>query len=116
MSLRREELAAAINAAHQRGLKVTGHLCAVGFMDAGSLGIDNPLACSSIAESRSRSTLAIYETFAANAQLDPRTLDMLTPALQDLYRAEQAKHVGGRCSARILLARRLWRRFGPAVD
>ena len=98
---------------------MTGHLCAVGFMDAVALGIDNldnSLACSSIAESRSRSTLAIYETFAANAQLDPRTLDMLTPALQDLYRAEQAKHVGGRCSARILLARRLWRRFGPAVD
>jgi imidazolonepropionase-like amidohydrolase len=41
MSLRRDELKAAIDAAHARGLKVTGHLCAVGFMEASSLGIDN---------------------------------------------------------------------------
>ena len=40
-SLRREELDAAINAAHERGLKVTGHLCAVGFQEAIGLGIDN---------------------------------------------------------------------------
>lgn len=41
MTLRRDELKAAIDAAHARGLKVTGHLCAVGFMEAASLGIDN---------------------------------------------------------------------------
>ena len=40
-SLRRDELKAAIEAAHQRGLKVTGHLCAVGFREAVELGIDN---------------------------------------------------------------------------
>jgi imidazolonepropionase-like amidohydrolase len=40
-SLRRAELAAAIRAAHRRGLKVTGHLCAVGFREAAALGIDN---------------------------------------------------------------------------
>jgi imidazolonepropionase-like amidohydrolase len=40
-SLRRDELKAAIEAAHARGLKVTGHLCAVGFMEASALGIDN---------------------------------------------------------------------------
>ena len=40
-SLRREELEAAIRAAHERGLKVTGHLCAVGFQEAIGLGIDN---------------------------------------------------------------------------
>ena len=133
MSLRRDELAAAINVAHQRGLKVTGHLCAVGFRDAASLGIDNlehglfadtefytgkePDQCPNpspvlgelqsldIAGPQVRqlisllvrrgvsvtSTLAIFETFAANAQLDPRTLDVLTPKLQELYRAEQAK-------------------------
>ena len=32
---------AAIRAAHERGLKVTGHLCAVGFQEAIGLGIDN---------------------------------------------------------------------------
>jgi imidazolonepropionase-like amidohydrolase len=40
-SLRSAELRAAIAAAHARGLTVTGHLCAVGFRDAASLGIDN---------------------------------------------------------------------------
>ena len=34
-------LAAAIRDAHRRGLKVTGHLCAVGFREAAELGIDN---------------------------------------------------------------------------
>jgi imidazolonepropionase-like amidohydrolase len=41
MSLRRAELKAAIDTAHARGLKVTGHLCAVGFEQAADLGIDN---------------------------------------------------------------------------
>jgi imidazolonepropionase-like amidohydrolase len=40
-SLRAVELKAAIKAAHDRGLRVTGHLCAVGFREAISLGIDN---------------------------------------------------------------------------
>ena len=35
------ELKAAIDRAHAHGLKVTGHLCAVGFQEAASLGIDN---------------------------------------------------------------------------
>jgi hypothetical protein len=41
MHITRAELAAAIDAAHKRGLKVTGHLCAVGFREAAALGIDN---------------------------------------------------------------------------
>jgi imidazolonepropionase-like amidohydrolase len=40
-SITRAALAAAIEAAHKRGLKVTGHLCAVGFSEAIHLGIDN---------------------------------------------------------------------------
>jgi imidazolonepropionase-like amidohydrolase len=35
------ELSAAIAAAHKRGAKVTGHLCAVGFREAAALGIDD---------------------------------------------------------------------------
>jgi imidazolonepropionase-like amidohydrolase len=35
------ELKAAIDAAHAHGLKITGHLCAVGFKEAAALGIDN---------------------------------------------------------------------------
>jgi imidazolonepropionase-like amidohydrolase len=36
----RAQLAAMIKAAHARGAKVTGHLCAVGFREAADLGID----------------------------------------------------------------------------
>jgi imidazolonepropionase-like amidohydrolase len=41
MYITRAELAAAADAAHKRGLKITGHLCAVGFREAAALGIDN---------------------------------------------------------------------------
>jgi imidazolonepropionase-like amidohydrolase len=37
----REELGAAVNEAHKRGLKVTGHLCSVTYEEAAELGIDN---------------------------------------------------------------------------
>lgn len=39
--IRRSELRAAIEEAHARGLKVTGHLCSVTFREAVDLGIDN---------------------------------------------------------------------------
>ena len=35
------ELKAAVDAAHKRGAKVTGHLCSIGFREAVALGIDN---------------------------------------------------------------------------
>jgi imidazolonepropionase-like amidohydrolase len=39
--LTRAELGAAIQTAHARGLKVTGHLCSIGFREAAALGIDD---------------------------------------------------------------------------
>ena len=39
--IKRADLAAAIEEAHKRGLKVTGHLCSVSFQEAVDLGIDN---------------------------------------------------------------------------
>ena len=39
--IRRAELQAAIDEAHKRGMKVTGHLCSVSFREAVELGIDN---------------------------------------------------------------------------
>jgi imidazolonepropionase-like amidohydrolase len=41
MYINRAELGAAIEEAHKRRIKVTGHLCAVGFREAAALGIDN---------------------------------------------------------------------------
>jgi enamidase len=41
MQITRGELAAAINEAHRRKIKVTGHLCSVTYAEAAGLGIDN---------------------------------------------------------------------------
>jgi imidazolonepropionase-like amidohydrolase len=50
----REELGAAVKAAHKRGLKVTGHLCSVTYEEAVEIGIDN-----------------LEHGFFANTALDP---------------------------------------------
>lgn len=41
MNITRAELAAAVEEAHKHKIKVTGHLCAVGFREAAAIGIDN---------------------------------------------------------------------------
>jgi imidazolonepropionase-like amidohydrolase len=41
VAIKPEELQAAITHAHARGLKLTGHLCSVGFTEAAAMGIDN---------------------------------------------------------------------------
>lgn len=40
-NVNRAELSSIVDVAHKRGLKVTGHLCAVGFVEAAQAGIDN---------------------------------------------------------------------------
>ena len=54
MNITRAELKAAIDAAHARGIKVTGHLCSVTYPEAAALGIDN-----------------LEHGFFVNTQLDP---------------------------------------------
>ncbi|MEI9993278.1 MAG: amidohydrolase family protein [Rhizomicrobium sp.] len=41
VTISRAEMKAAIDAAHARGLKVTGHICSVTYREAAELGIDN---------------------------------------------------------------------------
>lgn len=41
MNITPDELSAAVQEAHSRGLQITGHLCSVGFTEAADLGIDN---------------------------------------------------------------------------
>src|SRR5574341_294116 len=41
MHITAEELAAAVKAAHAKGVKVTGHLCSIGFREAAAIGIAN---------------------------------------------------------------------------
>ena len=54
MNITRAELKAAIDAAHKRGIKVTGHLCSVTYEEAAELGIDD-----------------LEHGFFVNTQLDP---------------------------------------------
>ena len=54
MNITRAELGAAIQEAHKRGIKVTGHLCSVTYPEAAQLGIDN-----------------LEHGFFVNTQLDP---------------------------------------------
>jgi imidazolonepropionase-like amidohydrolase len=54
MNLTRAELKAAIDEAHKRNIKVTGHLCAVTYKEAAELGIDD-----------------LEHGFFVNTQLDP---------------------------------------------
>lgn len=63
MNISRAELAAAVDEAHKRGLKVTGHLCSVSYPEAVAAGIDN-----------------LEHGFTANSQLDPtRKPDVCAP-------------------------------------
>jgi imidazolonepropionase-like amidohydrolase len=41
MNITREELRAAVEEAHKNKLKVTGHLCSIGFREAAAIGIDD---------------------------------------------------------------------------
>ena len=41
MNITHEELKAAVEAAHRHNIKVTGHLCSIGFREAAEIGIDN---------------------------------------------------------------------------
>jgi hypothetical protein len=41
MAITRDELRAAVDEAHKRGLKVTGHLCSVTYAEAADIGIDD---------------------------------------------------------------------------
>src|SRR5438046_7749186 len=41
MNITRYELRAAVEEAHKRGMKVTGHLCSIGYREAAEIGIDN---------------------------------------------------------------------------
>jgi len=40
-NITRDELRAVVEEAHKRGLKVTGHLCSIGYRKAAEIGIDN---------------------------------------------------------------------------
>src|SRR5690349_21521237 len=93
MNITRAELRAAVEEAHKRGLKVTGHLCSIGFREAAEIGIDNL-----------EHGLLVDTEFVPNKQPDVcppgsagaaslRQLDINGPAAQETIRTLVAKNV-----------------------
>jgi imidazolonepropionase-like amidohydrolase len=92
MNITRAELGAAVEEAHKRGLKVTGHLCSIGFREAAEIGIDNL-----------EHGLLVDSEFVPNKQPDQcpglavsaslRQLDLNSPAARDTISTLVAKNV-----------------------
>jgi imidazolonepropionase-like amidohydrolase len=91
MNITRDQLRAAVEEAHKRGLKVTGHLCSIGYKEAAEIGIDN-LEHGLMADSE----------FVANKQPDQcpqgvaaslRQLDLNSAAAREMISTLVAKNV-----------------------
>src|SRR5438128_732963 len=92
MNITRDELRAAVEEAHKRGLKITGHLCSIGYREAAEIGIDN-LEHGLLPDSE----------FVANKQPDKcpgaavnaslRQLDLNSDAVKETIRTLVAKNV-----------------------
>jgi imidazolonepropionase-like amidohydrolase len=93
MNITRAELRAAVEEAHKRGLKVTGHLCSVGYREAAEIGIDN-LEHGLFADSEfvpDKKPDQCPPGSAVSASL--RQLDITGPAAQETIRTLVAKNV-----------------------
>jgi len=93
MNITRAELRAAVEEAHKRGLKITGHLCSIGFREAAEIGIDNL-----------EHGLLVDSEFVPNKQPDQcpggsavatsvKQLDINSTAAQETIRTMVAKNV-----------------------
>ena len=93
MNITRAELRAAVEEAHKRGLKVTGHLCSIGFREAAEIGIDDL-----------EHGLLVDSEFVANKQPDQcpggsavstslKQLDINSTTAQETIRTLVAKNV-----------------------
>jgi imidazolonepropionase-like amidohydrolase len=93
MNITRDQLRAAVEEAHKRGLKVTGHLCSIGFREAAEIGIDN-LEHGLFADSEfvpNKQPDQCPQGGAVNASL--RQLDLKSPAVQETIRTLVQKNV-----------------------
>ena len=92
MNITREELRAVVEEAHKRGLKVTGHLCSIGFREAAEIGIDN-LEHGLFVDSEFVPDKKPDQCPAAAVSASLRLLDLKNPAVQDMIRTLVAKNV-----------------------
>src|SRR5215831_13981931 len=107
MNITRDELRAAVEEAHKRGLKVTGHLCSIGFREAAEIGIDN-LEHGLLVDSEFvtknvaiTSTLPVFEAGsaplaqsgigAASALLNPHVLNVMSTDARVRYLTARAR-------------------------
>jgi len=92
MNISRDELRAVVEEAHKRQLKVTGHLCSIGYREAAEIGIDN-LEHGLLADSEFVTTKQPDQCPAGAVPVSLRQLDLNGPAVQETIRTLVAKNV-----------------------
>jgi imidazolonepropionase-like amidohydrolase len=92
MNITRDELRATVEEAHKRGLKVTGHLCSIGFREAAEIGIDN-LEHGLLPDSEFVPNKQPDKCPGAAVSASLRTLDLNSDAVKETIRTLVAKNV-----------------------
>ena len=92
MNITRDELRAAVEEAHKRGLKVTGHLCSIGYREAAEIGIDN-LEHGLLPDSEFVPDKQPDKCSGAAVNASLRTLDLNSDAAKETIRTLVAKNV-----------------------
>ncbi|MBV9958317.1 MAG: amidohydrolase family protein [Acidobacteria bacterium] len=93
MNITRDELRAVVEEAHKRGLKVTGHLCSIGYREAAEIGIDN-LEHGLLPDSEFVPDKKADQCPPGSAVSDSlRQLDLQSPAAREMIRALVTKNV-----------------------
>ena len=93
MQITRAQLGAAIEEAHKRGMKVTGHLCSVTYAEAAALGIDNLEHGFAAATDFVASKQADTCPGQAQGQASIAALEPTSPAFQQLVKTLVEKKV-----------------------
>src|SRR5438309_3204533 len=92
MNITRDELRAAVEEAHKRGLKVTGHLCSIGYREAAEIGIDN-LEHGLLPDSEFVSNKQLDKCPGAAVSASLRQLDLNSEAVKETIRTLVARNV-----------------------
>jgi imidazolonepropionase-like amidohydrolase len=92
MNITRDELRAVVEEAHKRGLKVTGHLCSIGYREAAEIGIDN-LEHGLLADSEFVPGKEPNKCPASGVGVSLRQLDLNSDAAKETIRTLVAKNV-----------------------
>jgi imidazolonepropionase-like amidohydrolase len=92
MNISRAELRAVVEEAHKRKLKVTGHLCSIGYREAAEIGIDN-LEHGLLADSEFVADKQPDKCPGAAVGASLRQLDLNSDAVKETIRTLVAKNV-----------------------